>query len=134
MFDYDHRYSQRAKTLLKQYNLSPAPFIVEIDHRGKSSSPPSSFILPLLLPQPFFHSFHHQLSLLISSLLNFFFAEDTQIIQNILGRLTGRRTVPNVILSTESIGGSDDLSQMHSFNKLRTVFEEKGVKVEGYGV
>ena len=35
------RYSQRAKKLLAQYELDPAPYIVEVDLRGLGSSPPA---------------------------------------------------------------------------------------------
>lgn len=50
-------YSRRAKGLLESFNLSPSPFVVELDQRS-----------------------------------------DGVAIQAILSRLTGRKTVPNVIL------------------------------------
>lgn len=52
-----YSFSKRAKSLLASYQLSPTPFVVELDQRS-----------------------------------------DGPVIQEILARLTGRRTVPNVLL------------------------------------
>ncbi|KAL7281527.1 glutaredoxin [Trametes coccinea BRFM310] len=50
-------------------------------------------------------------------------------IQAILARLTGRRTVPNILLNGESIGGSDDIHQMHDAGRLKGLLEENGLVV-----
>ncbi|KAI0785679.1 thioredoxin-like protein [Abortiporus biennis] len=54
---------------------------------------------------------------------------DGPIIQSILRRLTNRGTVPNVILHGTSIGGSDDIMQLHEQKKLKSVLQEGGLKV-----
>jgi len=56
---------------------------------------------------------------------------DGHIIQNILARLTGRRTVPNVLLHGESIGGSDDLHALHESGELKELFTSQDVRVAG---
>ncbi|RPD78693.1 glutaredoxin [Lentinus tigrinus ALCF2SS1-7] len=52
-------------------------------------------------------------------------------VQAILARLTGRNTVPNILLKGSSIGGSDDIHQMHEAHKLKRLFEEGGLTVKG---
>lgn len=52
---------------------------------------------------------------------------DMAVIQNILQSLTGRRTVPNILLDFHSVGGSDELSLSHSEGGLHRKFEEMGV-------
>lgn len=47
-------------------------------------------------------------------------------LQDLLQHLTGRRTVPNILLDFASIGGSDDLTLMHSEGGLQRRFEEMG--------
>lgn len=51
--------------------------------------------------------------------------EDGRLIQETLRRLTGRSTVPNVIVGPagESIGGADDVAAMHDAGRLRPVLE-----------
>ncbi|KZV88350.1 glutaredoxin [Exidia glandulosa HHB12029] len=51
--------------------------------------------------------------------------EDGKAIQDALHRLTGRATVPNVIVGPagESIGGSDDLAALHAAGELLPVLE-----------
>ncbi|KAH9935775.1 glutaredoxin [Fomitopsis serialis] len=56
---------------------------------------------------------------------------DGQIIQNILKRLTGRRTVPNILIHGQSLGGSDDIHALHEQHKLKGVLEDAGVEVNG---
>ncbi|GBE80617.1 Monothiol glutaredoxin-7 [Sparassis crispa] len=57
--------------------------------------------------------------------------EDGPVIQGLLHRLTGRRTVPNILLMGESIGGADDIQQLHDENKLKVLLEERGLVVNG---
>ena len=78
---------------------------------------------------------------------------DGPIIQKLLGRITGRSTVPNVlvrvchtyftlivkhsnpfyyaILQSQSIGGSDDIHSLHDENKLKDILLESGLEVHG---
>lgn len=46
---------------------------------------------------------------------------DGPVIQSLLKRLTGRRTVPNVIVDHTSIGGADEVGLMDSEGSLRTL-------------
>ncbi|KAF4567238.1 hypothetical protein EYR40_006236 [Pleurotus pulmonarius] len=84
------RYSKKAKALLKKYDTSPAPTIVEVDLRD----------------------------------------DDVQI-KALLTRLTGRGTFPNVIVRGKTIGGSDDVRDLHSKGLLRPKLEDAGVIVQG---
>jgi len=56
---------------------------------------------------------------------------DGPLLQKILSRLTGRRTVPNVLLLGESIGGSDDIHALHEVHKLKGILEKGGLEVNG---
>ncbi|KAL1411016.1 hypothetical protein Q8F55_001961 [Vanrija albida] len=44
---------------------------------------------------------------------------DGQVIQNLLMYLTGRRTVPNLIVDWKSVGGSDDMDLLHAEGGLK---------------
>ena len=48
-------------------------------------------------------------------------------IQQILGELTGRTTVPNAILAGKSIGGGSELSAMQQKGQLKPMLEKAGV-------
>ncbi|KAH9948955.1 thioredoxin-like protein [Amylocystis lapponica] len=56
---------------------------------------------------------------------------DGPIIQTILARLTGRRTVPNILLRGNSLGGGDDLESLHQQQKLKGMLREGGLTVDG---
>ncbi|KAG9051374.1 hypothetical protein FS837_008469 [Tulasnella sp. UAMH 9824] len=56
---------------------------------------------------------------------------DTQLLKNYLTRLTGRATVPNIILNGRSIGGSDDIHSMHHKKELKPLLEDAGLVVKG---
>jgi glutaredoxin 3 len=56
-------------------------------------------------------------------------ADDGDFIKEVLTRLTGRSTFPNVILRGQSIGGADDIAVMHEEGELRQLFETAGLKV-----
>ncbi|KAH9839207.1 thioredoxin-like protein [Rhodofomes roseus] len=56
---------------------------------------------------------------------------DGPMIQNILKRLTGRRTVPNVLVHGQSLGGSDDIQALHDQHKLKGILEDAGLEVNG---
>ncbi|KAI0633253.1 glutaredoxin [Trametes polyzona] len=51
-------------------------------------------------------------------------------VQSILARLTGRATVPNILLKGAPIGGSDDLHRLHEEHRLQKMFEEAGLEVK----
>ncbi|WVW82712.1 glutaredoxin [Kwoniella bestiolae CBS 10118] len=52
---------------------------------------------------------------------------DMEKIQTLLQRITGRRTVPNVLLDFVSIGGSDDVTLLHSEGGLQRTLEDMEV-------
>ncbi|WVQ99033.1 glutaredoxin [Kwoniella sp. CBS 9459] len=79
-------YSKKAKSILGEYHISPAPFIIELDQRS-----------------------------------------DMNALQTLLQRITGRRTVPNVLLDFTSIGGSDDVTLLHAEGGLQRRFEDMEV-------
>ena len=58
-------------------------------------------------------------------------ADDGDLIKLILKRLTRRATFPNILLRGVTIGGSDDVHELHSEGKLKGLFEQAGVKVNG---
>ncbi|KIR28710.1 glutaredoxin [Cryptococcus deuterogattii LA55] len=78
-------YSKNAKSILGEYHLSPAPFIIELNQRS-----------------------------------------DMEALQDFLQRFTDRRTVPNILLDFVSIGGSDDITLLHSEGGLQRKFEGMG--------
>lgn len=47
-------------------------------------------------------------------------------IQDLLASLTGRRTVPNIMINTQSLGGSDDIARMHSEGTLEEEIKKFG--------
>ena len=47
-------------------------------------------------------------------------------IQNALGELTGRRTVPNVFIGGKSIGGGDETAKMQRSGMLRKLLRDAG--------
>lgn len=50
--------------------------------------------------------------------------EQGPALQEQLGEITGRRTVPNVLVGGMSIGGGDDIQEMHSSGKLKGRIQE----------
>ncbi|WWD09771.1 glutaredoxin [Kwoniella europaea PYCC6329] len=52
---------------------------------------------------------------------------DMDQIQTLLQRITGRRTVPNILLDFASIGGSDDVTLLHSEGGLQRTLEDMEV-------
>lgn len=55
-------------------------------------------------------------------------------IQDKLGKMTGRKTVPNIMINGKSIGGSDDIAQMDNnrelVEKIQTLGSVGGKTVE----
>lgn len=58
-----------------------------------------------------------------------FLIADGPVIQKILQHLTSRRTVPNVLLNYEPLGGSDEITLLHAEGSLKTLFRDAGVTV-----
>jgi len=52
--------------------------------------------------------------------------DDGDLIKLILGRVTGRATFPNILVNGKSIGGSDEIHDLHSEGKLKHMFEIAG--------
>jgi glutaredoxin len=81
-------YSKKAKhILLDLYDISPPPYVVELD----------------------LHELGHGL-------------------QSTLGLMTGRRTVPNVLINGKSIGGGDDIEALDDDDKLVSTVASMGGK------
>jgi glutaredoxin len=51
-------------------------------------------------------------------------------VQQILGKLTGVTSVPNVIVSGTSIGGGDDVTGLHNAGKLIPLLKEAGCEFQ----
>ncbi|KAF2862654.1 glutaredoxin [Piedraia hortae CBS 480.64] len=82
------RFSKKAKhVLLDLYNITPAPYVVELDKHELGSS-----------------------------------------LQSALGKSTGRRTVPNVLINGKSIGGGDDVEALHTSDRLISTVSSMGGK------
>ena len=47
-------------------------------------------------------------------------------VQQILGEITGRTTVPNAILDGKSIGGGNELAQLQNKGKLKPLLQQGG--------
>ena len=52
--------------------------------------------------------------------------DDGNVIKQVLTRLTNRSTFPNILLRGKSIGGSDDLNQLHADKLLAELIEKAG--------
>ena len=98
------QFSKRAKALLlDHYTISPAPFVVELDTLTDTVPPPSSDdsgTAPTMGKK----------------------------IQELLAELTGRRTVPNIMVNTKSLGGSDDVVKMDHEGTLVDEIKKMGGK------
>ena len=51
-----------------------------------------------------------------------------QGLQSALEKLTGRRTVPNVLINGKSIGGGDDIQDLHNDDQLIDTITSLGGK------
>lgn len=49
-------------------------------------------------------------------------------LQDLLASLSGRRTVPNIMINAQSLGGSDDLASMHEKGTLMDEIKKLGGK------
>ena len=81
-------YSRKAKhILLDLYDISPPPYVVELDQHDLGSG-----------------------------------------LQGLLATMTGRRTVPNVLINGKSIGGGDDVQELDEDDKLASTVSSMGGK------
>jgi len=103
-------FSKRAKNLLQTYGLDPPPKIIEVDLRGKRG--------------PYFVS-HTDNNAAPR------YSEDGDLLKVILTRLTKHSTFPNIVLRGRSLGGADDLHALHDGGKLKELFEDNGLSVQG---
>jgi len=60
-------------------------------------------------------------------------SDDGNVIKQLLTRLTHHSTFPNVLVRGTSIGGSDQLQELHATKALKKIFEEAGVTVGSNG-
>jgi glutaredoxin len=104
-------YSKRAKhLLLDTYTITPAPYVVELDllttpvpkphHPGSSSDDEHDHPAPTLGKK----------------------------LQDLLASLTGRKTVPNIMINAQSLGGSDDIAHLEQEGKLEKEILRMGGK------
>ncbi|EED20262.1 Glutaredoxin domain protein [Talaromyces stipitatus ATCC 10500] len=80
-------YSRKAKSILSQYRIVPAPYVVELNEHPLGAN-----------------------------------------LQKLLGKVTGRRTVPNVLINGISIGGGDDVEALDKDDKLISKIKSVGGK------
>ncbi|ETN36480.1 uncharacterized protein HMPREF1541_08758 [Cyphellophora europaea CBS 101466] len=107
-------HSKRAKQLLlHMYDIKPAPYVVELDEMTQ--------------PIPKHKTPHGDED------------EDADVdsmgdvtlgrkMQDLLASLTGRRTVPNILINTRSIGGASEIVGMHQEGVLLAKIKEMGGK------
>lgn len=93
-------YSKKAKALLLEtYKITPPPYVVELDTLNKA------------IPIP---------------------GDDSQTttlgrkLQDLLAEITSRKTVPNILINGRSIGGSDELTQLHKDDELLKKIRDMG--------
>ena len=103
-------HSKRAKDLLlHMYDIKPAPYVVELDEMTE------------LVPKPKQASGDdsdhddHEVTL-------------GRKLQDLLASLTGRRTVPNIMINTKSIGGASEIVEMDHQGTLLAKIKEMGGK------
>ncbi|KIX93057.1 uncharacterized protein Z520_11330 [Fonsecaea multimorphosa CBS 102226] len=100
-------YSKRAKALLLEtYSISPAPYVVELD------------LMTTPVPKP--HVAEEDDDAPAPTL--------GRKLQDLLATLTGRRTVPNIMINAQSLGGSDDIAKMHMEGTLEEEIRKMGGK------
>jgi len=94
-------YSKRAKALLLEtYTITPAPYVVELDLMTQEVPRPQSH------SDPSVDDDNTPPSTLGRKL------------QDLLATLTGRKTVPNITINSQSLGGSDDIVRMDTEGTL----------------
>jgi glutaredoxin len=98
------------KLLLEQYTITPAPFVVELD------------LMTELVPKKVHESKDEDED-----------EEEAQVtlgrkVQDLLLTLTGRRTVPNIMINAQSLGGGDDVARMDGDGTLVDMIKKMGGK------
>ncbi|KAL2430587.1 hypothetical protein ABEF95_011427 [Exophiala dermatitidis] len=102
-------YSKRAKALLLEtYTITPAPYVVELDLMTKR------------IPKPHAGDDDDDDATPAPTL--------GRKVQDLLASLTGRRTVPNIMINSQSLGGSDDIAHLHSEGRLEEEIKKMGGK------
>lgn len=102
------RFSKKAKELLKTYDLSPRPKVVEVDLRST-----------------YLRAFQTKTGAI--TYYYFSYTADADQIKALLTRLTSHSTFPNVFIDGKSIGGSDNLAKLHSGGELVSLLTDAGV-------
>jgi glutaredoxin len=64
---------------------------------------------------------------------SFYDPDDGNTIKHLLTRLTHRPTFPNILFRGKSIGGSDDLNQLHVDKALAELIEQAGATPKSDG-
>lgn len=59
--------------------------------------------------------------------MTFLGADDSDVVKALLHKYTGRSTFPNIIVQSQTIGGSDDLQRLHNDGELEGIFSRAGV-------
>jgi glutaredoxin len=104
-------HSKRAKQLLlHMYDIKPAPYVVELDEMTE------------LVPKPKGAAADGEGD-----------GDDHEVtlgrkLQDLLASLTGRRTVPNIMINTKSIGGASEVVEMDQQGTLLAKIKEMGGK------
>lgn len=107
-------YSKRAKALLLEtYTISPTPYVVELDLMNKP--------IPRRPQQ-------HKLDQENGEGGDAPPPTIGRKLQDLLASLTGRRTVPNIMINAQSLGGSDDIARMHADGTLADEIKKMGGK------
>ncbi len=100
-------YSKKAKKLLlEKYSITPAPYVVELD------------LMTVKVPTKKSSEDDDE-------------ANDVTLgkkVQDLLATLTGRRTVPNIMINAQSLGGSDDVHRMDEDGTLVDMIKKMGGK------
>lgn len=101
-------YSKRAKKLLLEtYSITPAPFVVELDLMTDK----------VPLPKKTNEDDDDPIQLTLG-----------KKVQDLLASLTGRRTVPNIMINAQSLGGSDEITRMDHDGTLIEMIKKMGGK------
>ncbi|KAK5054602.1 hypothetical protein LTR84_001493 [Exophiala bonariae] len=107
-------YSKRAKALLLEtYTISPTPYVVELDLMNKPISRPAR---------------QHKLDQEEGEGGDAPPPTIGRKLQDLLASLTGRHTVPNIMINAQSLGGSDDIARMHADGTLADEIKKMGGK------
>ncbi|KIV88929.1 hypothetical protein PV10_08556 [Exophiala mesophila] len=116
-------YSKRAKALLLEtYTIIPTPYVVELDLMNE---PVSSPVPKSEEGEEVEEDEESQSSTSDSTPLPPTLGRK---LQDLLASLTGRRTVPNIMVNAQSIGGSDDIVRMHEDGTLEAAIKRLGGK------